>query len=284
MSRIRHIRRVAAFTVLGVSSWGAAGAQSPPAQMSGRVTDAGTHAPLAGAAIVLLPDRRAVFTDSAGRYVFPGLPTGTVRLLVRATDYPATQVIVDLEPGAVVQRDIELDSTQLDTAELAPVTVNANAPVFDYRLVGFEQRRRTGRGHYLTDDEIKKSGGSNLQDLTRGIPGVTLYCGGGGPGHGCRIHMVRALQNCDPEYYVDGREDDVFGPTTPVHDIVGLEIYTGASEVPGEFSGSDAGCGVIAIWTRSGPPRRTSRPSVKPSAKPSTKSGDKPAEKPSGQG
>lgn len=255
MARFRHIGLTALLSLAGSGGGAIADAQGTAAQMAGRVTDAADHAPLVHVAIVLLADRRAVYTDSTGRYAFPALPAGTLRFLVRATDFPPTQLIVELAPGAHLVRDIELDSAQTDTAFLAPVTVNADEKV-SYRLVGFEERRKTGRGHYLTDEEIRQSSGANLQDLTRGIPGVTLYCGGGGPGHGCRIHMVRARQNCDPEYYVDGHVDNMFGPTTPIRDIVALEIYTGPSDVPGEFAGADAGCGVIAIWTRFAPPAK----------------------------
>ena len=65
--------------------------------------------------------------------------------------------------------------------------------------------------------------------------------------------MVRAPNGCQPEYVVDGRVDNMFGGVTPVRDIVALEIYTGPSDVPGEFAGTNAGCGVVVIWTRSGP-------------------------------
>ena len=62
--------------------------------------------------------------------------------------------------------------------------------------------------------------------------------------------------HCAPDYVIDGRLNNDFGPFTPIRDIVAVEIYTGPADVPGEFAGRTAGCGVIAIWTRSGPPRR----------------------------
>ena len=40
---------------------------------------------------------------------------------------------------------------------------------------------------------------------------------------------------------------------TPPKDIKGVEIYRGSSETPGEFTGSNSACGVIAIWTKSSP-------------------------------
>lgn len=68
--------------------------------------------------------------------------------------------------------------------------------------------------------------------------------------------MARAPQGCYPIYFVDGREDEFFGPLIAIRDIEGMEIYLGASDVPGEFAGSAASCGVVAIWTRAGPVKK----------------------------
>jgi hypothetical protein len=87
----------------------------------------------------------------------------------------------------------------------------------------------------------------------RSMRGVRFNCAG----NMCRAQMVRAPMGCSPEYIVDERVDNSFGPTIPVRDIVGLEVYTGVSDVPGEFAGRNSGCGVIVIWTTSGrEPRR----------------------------
>ena len=33
-------------------------------------------------------------------------------------------------------------------------------------------------------------------------------------------------------------------------EIAGIEVYRGAASLPAEFSGSDARCGAIVIWTK----------------------------------
>ena len=86
----------------------------------------------------------------------------------------------------------------------------------------------------------------------QGLRGVNVECGGG---NGCIIRMARAPMRCNPEYIVDERTDNFFGPNTPIRDLEGIEVYTGPTEVPGEFAGRNAGCGVIVIWTRAGPAR-----------------------------
>jgi hypothetical protein len=130
--------------------------------------------------------------------------------------------------------------------------------VLNYRLIEFERRRLNGHGQYRNEDELVKSGAYTLQDAVISMRGVNVDCSMTTPaGTGCKIHMVRSPTHCQPEYVVDNRVDNMFGPTTPIRDIVALEVYTGPSDVPGEFSGRNAGCGVIVIWTRSGPTKKS---------------------------
>ena len=66
--------------------------------------------------------------------------------------------------------------------------------------------------------------------------------------------MVRSPPGCYPQYFLDGTESTpYFARNTPPQDVQGVEIYRGSSETPGEFIGSNSGCGVIAIWTKSAP-------------------------------
>jgi hypothetical protein len=121
------------------------------------------------------------------------------------------------------------------------------------RYADFERRQKTGRGQYLTREQIQRQGMNSLHETLRTLRGVNVECGGGG---GCFVKMSRAPMRCLPDWWVDERLDNFFGPKTPLQDIEALEVYSGPSDVPGEFAGRTAGCGVIVIWTRSGPPRR----------------------------
>jgi len=230
-------------------------AQKNDARLTGTVVDKVSGSPLARVELILLADSRSVLSDSAGRYAFDSLPSGLVRVMVRATGYPVTQVIVALTRGERMARVIELDSAPADTSaaqRLPRVSVDA-APPIPKRLVDFERRRVTGQGQYLTREQIDRAGYDNLQDAMRNMRGVEVHCGGGA---GCYIQMSRAPMQCKPEYVVDERVDPNFGPTIAIRDIEALEVYTGASDVPGEFAGRNAGCGVIVIWTKSGPARK----------------------------
>ncbi|MDX1746855.1 MAG: aconitase family protein, partial [Halobacteriales archaeon] len=61
--------------------------------------------------------------------------------------------------------------------------------------------------------------------------------------------------SCEPVLYVDGMRfqlDPDLGWGEPIGAIQAMEIYRGAAEVPGEFSGSDAACGEVVVWTKRG--------------------------------
>lgn len=229
--------------------------------LRGHVTDRRTHGPIVGAQIILDADGRFVTADSAGSYDFAGIPKGIVDLSVHARDFAVAHHTLQLIGTGSWVHDIELDSSVAieKPIRLAPVPVTATERPTNYRLQGFEIRRRSGRGQFLTDDEIRASGAANIADAARNMRGVTLDCGGSMYG-GCRIRMVGSPARCLPVYFVDGQMDNTFGPTTPIRDVVALEVYTGAADVPGEFAGRNAGCGVVALWTRSGPDRRAKAP------------------------
>lgn len=249
-----------------IAPWASALAQKDKgnAQVSGIVRDATTRAPLPGADIIHLGLGKVVESDSLGRYAFPALQSGIIRLLVRRRGFPSTIVNLALAPGEWMTRDIQLDSSGAGRAaaqNLPSVAVRAPKAVSP-RYLAFERRRETGLGQYVTREQIEKAGFANLQDAMRGLRGVNLDCGGAsasdvsGSSLGCSIRMARSPMRCNPQYIVDERVDDDFGPSTPIRDIEGIEVYTGPSDVPGEFAGVGAGCGVIVIWTKNGPPPR----------------------------
>jgi hypothetical protein len=252
-----HERFRASLRLFFALAAGASGtlAQTGDSRMTGTVVDKASGAPLPNVQIQLFGDRRSVVSDSAGRYTFDALPSGIVRFTIRASGFPSTSLSVALARGESMARVIELDSTAAgrNTAQALPRVNIAAPPPLPPRFADFERRRQTGRGQYLTREEIEQGRYNSLQDAVRNMRGVTVDCGGG---IGCHIRMARAPMQCNPDYVVDERVDNFFGPGIAIRDIEGIEVYTGPTDVPGEFAGRNAGCGVIVIWTRSGPPRR----------------------------
>lgn len=233
-------------------------AQIRPAVVVGHVSDRSTKKPLVGADVTNGNDGRSTSTDSAGRFTLNELTPGKSRLIVRAVGFPVLTFNVELPIGDTLVQTIQLDSTAEGRARAQTLPeVGVTAPrSLGPRYADFERRLKTGRGQYLTADQIERGRYTSLQEAVRDMRGVEISCGGGG---GCYIKMARAPMQCTPEYIVDERVDNTFGPNTPIRDIQGIEVYNGPSDVPGEFAGRNAGCGVIVIWTKSGPQQRRPR-------------------------
>lgn len=217
--------------------------------MRGRIIDHAGMKPVGDAEVVLAEAGRTVRSDSAGKFVFRAVRGGPITLRVRALGYSSQVVTFDLPDNQEVERVISLEAA-VQTLEGVAVTA---APSSGYRLVGFERRSQTGRGQYLNEAQLKELNAHSVPEALRSLRGVLYECGGGG---GCYVRMARAPMRCLPDYIVDNQLMNDFGPLTPIRDVVGIEVYSGPGDVAGEFAGSNAACGVIVLWTRSGPNRR----------------------------
>lgn len=238
-----------------------AGAQAAFARLRGVVSDVSTQKPVHGARVVIAATGRYATTDSLGRFELRDIPTGVIRFFFTAPGFPRTSVVLAFARGETMVQAFEMDSTAIGTAsdstsrgrraQMLEATQVTAAPSRGVRYEDFERRMKTGRGQYVTRQEIEERNYNNFSDAARGLRGVAIECGGS---RGCMIRMVRAGMSCYPQYIVDGRPDNFFGPYVAIRDVEGVEFYTGASDVPGEFAGVDAACGVVVIWTRNGPP------------------------------
>lgn len=235
------------------------GAQAAFATLKGVVTDAATQQPVSGVRVVIAATGRYATTDSIGVFELREIPSGVIRFFFTAPGYPRTSVVLALAKGETMVQRFELEAASAEVAagdstakvQRLPAAEVTAEPSRGVRYEDFERRLKTGRGQYVTREVIEERAYNSLTDALRGLRGVAIECGGS---RGCLVRMARSLPGCYPQYIVDGRPDNFFGPNVAVRDIEGIEVYAGASDVPGEFAGTDAGCGVVVIWTRNGPP------------------------------
>lgn len=237
---------------------GHAGLNPAPAQQSnlpgpdsgaivGGVIDRHTHDPIHGAQVALTGTKLAMITDSAGLFALTGLDSGLYVIDIRAVGYTPAAWQLMLQPRQVFRRLFQMD---LLPVELPEVVVKGREPLSARRFADFERRRHAGMGYFLTQEQIKRAGPSSLVDVLVTVRGVQQVC----LTNDCIAKMVRSPPGCYPQYFLDGHESSAyFARHTPPGDVKGVEIYRGASETPGEFIGSNSGCGVIAIWTKSSP-------------------------------
>ena len=251
LARSRSIlRRPALYlsVVIGLAAVApAAQAQRASASIHGRIVDQGTGRPVFGARITLLGTSRATTSDSIGQFAFAALSSGLY--VVQVSDIGYTKGIFQMEigEGEALDRVFELTPR---TYGLEPMTVEAQRRAQGRRFAEFQQRMARGSGTFITKDQIDRRNPINLMDLFRTVRGVQAEC----TGIDCIVRFSGQPTSCQPHYFLDGLDSDaeIVRSLAP-RDVEGVELYRGAAEVPAEFGGIEAACGVIAIWTKSGP-------------------------------
>ncbi len=256
MTRIGHILPPVAALGLGIAAsrgvpvqaQAQAQAITPAGGIKGQVVNQQSRVPVSGARVNLIGTRLRTATDSAGRFSQASLGAGTYILEVRAIGYGVTSWVLRLADGELVDYVFELEPLGVN---LAPIVVEGRPGYFQRRMLEFEERRRAGRGIFITRDQIDASHAATMVDLLRGVPGVRLNCRSGV----CSAQMTRTAHGvCVADWVVDGLPASVSStPHLPVVGIVAVEIYRSPNEAPAEFLKADSQCGVIAIWTKSGP-------------------------------
>src|SRR5512138_3138115 len=196
---------------------GAAAAQRRTGAVSGLVKDsAGT--PIHNVEVVALRSGKSIRTDTSGRFILSGLPSGATDLGIRRIAFE-------------------------------PVVVNVHAE--HVRLLAeFEARRKNGVGHFITRAQIEKRHPLFLSDMVRSIPGAAIV-----PAENGRpvLRFARSHNSCPPQYFLDGLRVTSFNiDDVSPGDVEGVELYAGAAGLPPEFNQlyGNTICGTVAIWTR----------------------------------
>lgn len=219
---------------------------SAQAVLRARVLDSETGQGIAMARVTFSRGSAPVSADTAGFFAVP-LRAGEERITIQALGYAARTVPIVMPDTGTVERVLSLDFTG---DRLPAVAVQARAEQLMPRYLEFEQRRQRGAGAFLRWDEMAKRNFGSVGDALRTVRGVRIQCDQ--QSFECYAVMVRSPQ-CQPVWVIDGTEAKSFHENTPVRDVYGIEIYRGPGEIPGEYSGSNAACGVIVMWTKSRP-------------------------------
>lgn len=218
-------------------------------RLTGSVVTVADGSPLAGAMVSITdgPETRA---NERGEWTLQNAPVGTRMLEVRALGYYPDRRRVDIVTGgAPVRVALSTLEAVLDTVR---VTARRNRD-----SSGFQDRRRSGVGHYLTPKDIERRQPVAVSDLFSIMPGIHLDAAGG------RIVMRGAFGPCDPAIYINGlpmtsrtagggavtlTAGDIDAWMRP-QDVTGIEIYAGDS-APIEYQQAMSGCGSILMWMK----------------------------------
>jgi hypothetical protein len=227
----------------------AAAAAAQVTGLQGRVLHGVAGGPVSGVEVRILGREMVDSTGADGRFGPFLLPTGDYLVRIARIGYQWTVWEVHVPPDSLVGHDFEIEPL---VTTLEPLTVEDERRRRRGWLDGYESRAAGGRGQFITPQDIDRRQAAALGDLLRTHTGLRMTC----DRRGCAIRMTRAGANCIPTYFLDGfPATPVSVERMPVLDIHGVEIYN-ISEVPIEFQRTDLACGVIAVWTRRGPPPR----------------------------
>jgi hypothetical protein len=172
----------------------------------------------------------------------------------RALGYEPVRVPV--EPSRSEERTVSIVMAKR-VATLDALTIFGKPGRRMRDLTGFLDRKRRGFGRFITREEIDRENPITACDLLRRVPGLTVNDDGA---FGCTPNIRGAVSSvsgsgprlCAPTVYEDnvpfsGTFTEFVRSLSP-HDIMGIEVYTSATEPP-QFQGA---CGAIVVWTRMG--------------------------------
>jgi hypothetical protein len=153
------------------------------------------------------------------------------------------------------------------TAQNSQVSLaEANHRFVSPGMQGFEARRKTGIGQFITDSTLRAASGSRLsQLLVMHRPGIVI---GNGGSYGelpissrvcsgiscntprCYVRMyidgMLAFDGTNEQRNSHGIELSTFKP----EDLSGIEYYAGPSGLPARFAGMNSDCGTLLFWSR----------------------------------
>lgn len=229
--------------------------------LTGIVTGANA-APLARARVTIAGTALATATDSSGNFRVAGVRAGTSTLEVKMLGYAPLALPVEVFAGETLNLRLLLSA---EPVVLRSVEVTA-AP--EPALRGFNARRARGTGRFFDQDDIVRMQPRVFTDVLRRVAGVQIQPGIERYGSGSSVQMGRnsggmGTRVCPVEFFVNGApfpaaRDGSINHFIAPEEVVAVEVYAGASQIPQEFSSGmyNTRCGVVAIWTRSGPEKR----------------------------
>lgn len=227
-----------------------------PGNIIGRVLDNRTGQPLQGAEVRLRESDRQVLTNERGVFVMRDVASGPDVLEVEMLGYAERMQPVQVIGGRAQEITVRVATRPV---ELAPLVVTVKPRQWFSDMAGLQERMAIGNGFFIMRDDLDQSPSRQLGEVLRTVPGARVRRSGGALSGQYTIQLRGAAnmlnQACPPVLWVDGikwsQGNSAFADLV-AWEMEAVEVYRGAAEVPGEFSGGDARCGVVVVWTRRG--------------------------------
>lgn len=221
----------------------------------GRILDRESQRPVEAATVMIPGLEASALTDGDGRFRVGSVPPGTHQVTFRHVAYGEHSTDVRVPPGRTV--DVEIEAVQ-EAIEVEPITVTVEARDVYLDQQGFYERVHDAEvrgGYFVTPEMLERRNPLRVSHVLEAVPRVKVSRFGVpwlprslGISASCNRGMLVYLDGT--KFPLRGTRDGI--DRIPASDVAAMEVYRGPSELPAEFSGSDARCGVVAIWTKRG--------------------------------
>ena len=222
---------------------------APPATQSvgldGVVRD-GEGRPLA-AAEVIVDDEHRTISNSRGEFSLTGIDAGLIGFTVRRIGYNPVTTAIQVDPGIVAHLSVKLSPLAI---QLGTMIVEGKRIDKTLWQTGFYQRKQTANGHYFDDEYFRRSQ-TSLGTVVTEVPkvfverksnGTAIALGTTPNGTGCLMSV-----------FVDGHiipwADQGLDAVVNRDDVLAMEVYAHAAEMPATIAGKGGMNGVGLIGT-----------------------------------
>ena len=208
-----------------------------------------TGAPIGDADVSVPSMRLLVHSDSGGTFKLGGVGPGVITLNVRRLGYQPQSLTIQIRPDSPDSIGVTLRAIPqiLEAIRSGSPSVHR-----DFLIEEFYRRQARGPGVFVTRADIDRRNPTRLSDMLRQFPAIRIVGRPGGPMAIRFPSTSMARRDCPPQYWVDGRRVSNFElDELPPGDIEGIELYTGPSSTPMQFTADDTKtCGTVVVWSR----------------------------------
>ncbi|MER3523732.1 MAG: hypothetical protein C4326_06595 [Ignavibacteria bacterium] len=209
--------------------------------LTGRITSKADNEPLVGVNVLLKGTLRGATSDSRGEYKIANIPPGDYTVIFSLVGFErATHTNVRIEAGAVVQLDVALTPTEIQTEQIV-VTASKRPQSLEEVPVSIallDAKEISYRNSLTIDDALRYVPGVNMTEWQVNIRGSSGYSRGVGS---------RVLMLVDGIPLLTGDTGELNFETIPIGQVDRIEVVKGASSA---LYGSSALGGVINVITK----------------------------------
>jgi len=224
------------------------------------------------AAEVIVDDEHRTITNSRGEFSLTGLEAGVIELTARRIGYNPVTTAIQVDPGIIAHLAIKLTPLAI---QLGTIVVEGKRLDKTLWQTGFYQRQQTGNGHYF-DDEYFRRHQTSLGTVVTEVPKVFLERKNNGTA--IALGTTANGTGCPLSVFVDGHmiswADQGLDAVVNRDDVLAMEVYAHASEMPARIAGlggmngggvignvnlrsltlaqgpTTGDCGAILVWTK----------------------------------